>query len=710
MTTAQEIARALECGRSGCPCGRRAGKGRVTHCPAHDDANPSLSLSDGGNGKVLVTCHAACSQDAVIDALRARGLWPSAPTNGSRPRQGKATRYEVKDVDGRVVAVHVRQDSASGKVMWWEMPDGRKGLSGGSPAALPLYGIDELTGDGAIMVTEGEKARDALARRGITSVGTVTGAASTPSEDTLAPLLGRRVVVWPDNDDPGRQHMERIAERLRALGHRDVRILEWPAAPPGGDAADFPGDDAALQRLLAAARSYEPPLPVDLAALLDGVRAFTRQYIVMDDAQADFVALWTAHTHVLDAAETTPYLSITSPEKRSGKSRTLEALSLLVARPWLTGRVSAAVLVRKIAAHAVTLLLDESDAAFKGEKEYAETLRAVLNAGYRRGGVASLCVKAGGDFDLRDFSVFGPKAIAGIGRLPDTIADRAIPIVLKRKAPSENAARFKWRVAQEQAAPLRDRLERWAAGALETLRDAEPTIPDELDDRAADVWEPLCAIGDAAGGEWPQRARKAALALSLGDAREDDSLGVRLLRDIRAAFDERSVDKVTCAELVGALVAMEEAPWGDLKGKALDTRRLGWRLRPFGIRSRTIRLDNGSTPKGYLREMFVDEWARYLPPVPLEKHTQPTQPTQRPDSNTRDVAVVTDVSVSPGVGRQEACSVCGSAKIDGYTVIGDGAGEPRCFAHFVRPTDGHLVRIAVEQLGLPILGRDAGKP
>ena len=142
----------------------------------------------------------------------------------------------------------------------------------------------------------------------------------------------------------------------------------------------------------------------------------------------------------------TPYLAITSAEKQCGKTRLLEVLDLLVSNPWLTGKVSAACLIRKIDSQKPTLLLDESDAAFNGEKEYAEVLRGVLNTGHRRGGHASCCVGQGVNITFKDFHTFCPKAIAGIGKLPDTVADRSIPIRLKRRAPGEPVERFRQNV------------------------------------------------------------------------------------------------------------------------------------------------------------------------------------------------------------------------------------------------------------------------
>ena len=132
------------------------------------------------------------------------------------------------------------------------------------------------------------------------------------------------------------------------------------------------------------------------------------------------------------------------------------------------------------------------------------------------------------------------------------MADRAIAIALKRRTPSEHVDRFRRREVVALAVPLRERLEHWAGAHLDTLRDARPEIPDALDDRAQDGWEPLLAIADAAGDDWPQRARAAALALSVGADREDESRGVRLLVDIQALFKDRNTERLPSTELVSA--------------------------------------------------------------------------------------------------------------------------------------------------------------
>jgi hypothetical protein len=372
-------------------------------------------------------------------------------------------------------------------------------------------------------------------------------------------------------------------------------------------AADIPwnghGDPRQASRLAA-----QPALRDTLHA----IEAFIRRYVVLTDDQALVVALWVAHTHAIDAADCTPYLQITSATKRAGKTRLLEVLEPLVARPWLTGRTSAAVLVRKTDAERPTLLLDESDAAFGGEKEYAEALRGILNTGYRRSGKASLCVGQGANLTYRDFHTFGAKAIAGIGELPSTIADRAIPIQLRRRKSDEPCARWRERDGHAEAEPFHEQLVGWAARdvVLEPLRQARPSLPALDDDRKAEVLEPLLAIADVAAGSWPTRARKAALALA--GAAEDTDIVVELLKDIATIVTDEgdSGTVLSTKDLLAKLTAQDDRPWATWRknDKPMTGRALARLLRPLGIHPRSA----GSL-RGYRADAFSDAIARYLP-------------------------------------------------------------------------------------------------
>jgi hypothetical protein len=348
-----------------------------------------------------------------------------------------------------------------------------------------------------------------------------------------------------------------------------------------------------------------------LAGLLDAIHELLNDYVVMSSAQADTVTLWVAHTWTLDAFETTPFLVLTSPEKRCGKSRTLEVLELVIARPWRTIMPSEAVLYRKIEREAPTLMLDEIDAAFDKTSGSTEPLRALLNAGNRRGTSVPRCV--GLNQELVDFSVFCAKVLAGIdGRLPDTVADRSIVIRLARKRPDEVARRFRRSEALDVAEPIARALESWAQDAFLDLESARPEVPSVLDDRAEEAWEPLLAIADLAGGTWPDRARHAAVELSAGRVVEDEALGVWLLRDIKWVFDQRRIDRLSSADLAASLNEIEESPWGDIRGKSLDARSLARRLKPFSVKPRTVKFEDGTTAKGYRLTDLEDSFSRYL--------------------------------------------------------------------------------------------------
>lgn len=348
---------------------------------------------------------------------------------------------------------------------------------------------------------------------------------------------------------------------------------------------------------------------------LDAIRTFVRRFVFLSEHQARVAAVWVVHTHVFESAYATPYLAITSAEKRSGKSTLLDVLELLVAEPWLTGGVSKAVLVRKINSKAPTLLLDESDAAFAGDKEYAEALRGVLNTGYKPSGKYSCC--DGPNMEPKDFRTYSPKAIAGIGKLPDTVADRAIYFRLKRAAKSEYE-RFRVRDVEPEAALLKSEIEKWAAAILPGLRDARPDLPEELNGRQQDVSEPLLAIADCAGGEWSAALRIALVALCREAQADDSSIGMMLLTDIRNVFNVGQVERISSVDLTASLCEVETSPWAEWsKGKPLSAGKLARLLHPFAVSPAVIRVGEKTT-RGYLREDFEDAWARYLPPVPQE--------------------------------------------------------------------------------------------
>jgi hypothetical protein len=352
--------------------------------------------------------------------------------------------------------------------------------------------------------------------------------------------------------------------------------------------------------------------------VLDDVERFIGRFVAFPAVEAlEAVTLWVAHTWAIDALDSTPRLSVRSPEKQSGKTRLLELLELLARRARLSVSMTVAYMFRSIEASCPTLLIDEVDTIFgkRAEKNHEE-LRALINAGHRRGATVGRMVGEGAAMAAKDFACFCPVAMAGLGRLPDTIHDRCVVIELRRRARDEDVEPYRLRHVRGEANELARRLAAWAARHHDELAAADPEMPEGITDRPADCWAPLLAVADVAGGGWPTLARDTCLKLDEARAADDGSIGVRLLGDVRTIFTDAGTDRLASATIVEALARIEEAPWGDWYGKPVTTRWLAAHLRPFAVRPRNMRTDTDAVVKGYFAEDLHDAWTRYVPSDP----------------------------------------------------------------------------------------------
>ncbi|GJF07273.1 DUF3631 domain-containing protein [Pseudonocardia sp. D17] len=423
-------------------------------------------------------------------------------------------------------------------------------------------------------------------------------------------------------------------------------------------------------------RIVRPAATVEPAELLDQVAAFVARFSVFPDEHcAPTLALWYAHTHAAPHFYTTPRLILDSAEPGSGKTRVLEVAQYLVRKPEMTISITTAAIFRMLADGPVTLLFDEIDAVFSAKGGgNNEDLRGLLNSGYKRSATVQRCVGDASRMKVERFPVFAPVALAGIaGAMPATITTRAITIHMRRRAPHEVAEPFRERKVEVESAPLREQLAEWLdrVGGDE-LAGAEPAMPDGVTDRAAEVWEPLVAIADVAGGHWPATARAAAQHFVGQAVATGVSVGTRLLADLRALFTGHEVDRMATVDVIGRLLADEESGWSDLDPRPLDARRLAKELARYGVRPGSIRV-GGQVTKGYQAEgALSDAWARYLPPatedppsgavtsvtavtsqvrgvtaagrVTATSVTPPVEPPPDPDDDATDV---TDVAVTP---------------------------------------------------------------
>ncbi|MEU6340681.1 DUF3631 domain-containing protein [Streptomyces sp. NPDC046977] len=374
----------------------------------------------------------------------------------------------------------------------------------------------------------------------------------------------------------------------------------------------------------------------DGAALLSEVEAFHRRFNVFPlEAAYVAVVLWDAHAHLLDCFDATPRLAFLSPEPASGKSRALEIVETLVPYPMVAVNASASALFRAVSGLSArpTILFDEIDTVFGPKAGENEQLRGFLNAGHRRSGVMYRCVGDGANQQVQEFPSFCAVAVAGLGSLPDTILTRSVIIRMRRRARNERVEPFRQRVHEGEGHALRDRLAAWADSVRDRVEGAFPKMPEGVTDRPADVWEALLAVADAAGGDWPKRAREACVEL-VNAAKVDDkgSTGIRLLTDLRDQVFN-GIDRLPTVAVLDRLHSLEEAPWADMAGKPLDARGLSRMLREYmtgdntPITARNIKA-GGNVMKGYYATDLHDAWQRYCPP-PSESPLLPLPPLPR---------------------------------------------------------------------------------
>jgi putative DNA primase/helicase len=713
-------------------------------CPAHDDDNPSLSISEGQDGRAILHCFSGCPVESVVAALglampdlfndppKAKEWFhvrttlpktaaPEAPRSteeaGARESQGPqtfatfcatrkldparlASRWKVKEAvhNGRPCLTYptalgvdrVKYLDDQKPKYTWTAKGGRS----------HLYGLRAAKAHGGpvLHIVNGEPSTWGCDQEGVAAVCLCGGEGAAPNESLIQELkasgFAQFKVVY-DLDSAGKKGALATVKALRDAGldavalelpkelglHGDVDDLhrregknlkaaletlpelapETTEAKPATPAAKIQGRQVDLV-------DPEPwPDPVDGQALLKEIHAAIRRFVAMEDDDSVAVALWAVSTYAIDSFFIAPMLALASPEKRCGKTTCLNTLGALVSKPLAFANCTAAVLFRAVERYAPTLLIDEGDTFLHGKNADPE-LRGILNSGHTR--QSAFVLRAVGDsFEPRQFSTWCPKAIALIGNLPGTLADRSVTIRLRRRAAGEVIERLRLD-RLEDLAPLRRKARRWADDNASKLKASDPAIPAEItSDRAADNWRALISVADAVGGAWPEKARKAAVALSTVDDALD-SFGIQLLADMRILFDEQGTDRLFSSDVVRALVELEDRPWGDIfDGHPLNARKLAKLLHPFGVIPGTIRTA-GTTAKGYSKSQFLDAWERYLPPpkkaeTPLSPHLGASQ-----RHNPRQYDVSEDfasVTKPPVLRIENAVKLNNDATCDGVT-------------------------------------------
>lgn len=493
--------------------------------------------------------------------------------------------------------------------------------------------------------------------------------------DLLASEAGRsdaglRATLWVLNGEPqyhqtvtmgNRKQQQAFSAEVAALSGLDPAII-LAALPRLAYAIEAllrtmkaaPDTSAAGQAFMFPQVEPWPEAVEGDALLTELVQVYTR-YVVLPAGGSTVLALWTLNTYVFDAFDVSPYLTLTSPQKRCGKSTVLMVASALAHAPLLVSNATPAAIFRTIEAVHPTLIIDEAE-TFVRENE---DLRGILNSGHTRR-TAYVLRTFGEEHEPRLFSTWTPKMLAGIGTLPETIRDRSLVLAMQRKTKAERVV--KWREREvAQYADLCRRCVRWAADHRTALAAADPVVPDLASDRAADNWATLLAIADEAGGEWRKRTEDAIWAMVGSEDEEDGNAGILLLADLRRLFTEKEVDKIASEALVKWLETVEERPWAAYgrQGKPITKRQVAGLLKDFGIRSKNVRVNAAVIAKGYLLVDCQDSFSRYLPPdppflsaTPLQESNDATKDDFRSATEGGDVA-----DRKPGLAASDqACS------------------------------------------------------
>ena len=347
-------------------------------------------------------------------------------------------------------------------------------------------------------------------------------------------------------------------------------------------------------------------------ALTETEKLLRKLIVLKLDAHYWALTLWIAFCYSIPEFDFAPRLCFWSPEKRCGKSLALEVVSHLLPNPLMTSSISSASLFRILDRdNSKVILIDESDTVFgrNGDKEKAEALRQLLNASFKRGQSVIRCEPP--KYEPREFKIFAPIALAGIGTsaIPETVADRALMIEMRRMLPNEQILEFESDEVEKYFFPIKEKLQNFATENESRYRELRPELPREsLNPRARDLWKPLYKVAECAGEEWIKKALLASVALSSGESDpEEASLSLRLLSDIREIFTE---DQITTKDLIERLKELEESPWNWLE--RFNPSVLAHLLKNYGIKPKPF---SGGKVRGYYRKSFEDPWNRYLDPV-----------------------------------------------------------------------------------------------
>lgn len=341
---------------------------------------------------------------------------------------------------------------------------------------------------------------------------------------------------------------------------------------------------------------------VELASQIESL--FNR-FVFLPQGGSTAISLWIMGTYVFNSFRIFPNIAITSPERRCGKSSTLDIIEALSHKSLLTSNITPAAIFRLIEKYQPTLLIDEADTFVSGRND---DMIGIINSGHAKNR-AIIIRTVGENYESKKFSTWSPKVFASIKSLQPTVMDRSIEVKLRRKTIHEIVDRLPVNF-KDDCLEVRTKLLKWGLDHQDDIRFAKVSLPRIENDRAMDNWHPLFCIASKLDNEWIDKCIKSYKTLTFN--KDEKSYQIQLLEDIAEIFEVTNYERIFTTELISHLIQMEEKPWVDwLRGKPINANALAKMLAGFEISSTTLRRDY-NRKKGYKRSDFEDAFTRYL--------------------------------------------------------------------------------------------------
>ena len=579
---------------------------------------------------------------------------------GSRKSEKKIypilREFLYRDENGEPIARRTRHDvpaeAKDERFRWWHLdPEtGEWKLGFQNVNILPLYiGVpepktkdtwmrcSELFDEAGplpwVVFTEGEHDTDTAAELGFVAVTSGGTSSLEILKRNLANFEDTNVVILTHPGAAGLKFAQEVAEVLHnsEAPPNQIKIVNLQESFPSAkvkDLAEFvekykkqqPIQDIGrmLQSYFAERPAWHPRIGADH---LDAAYTYLRKFAKITEAQARILALYVGAAFVFDFWETTPYIYIYSAEAESGKSRIAKLLSAMFDTPKILLGPSLASLygiieqARELGERPKPIIIDEIDRLFNGRKENDNPIFAFLDGGFEPDSAVTRARYVKGQRDTEYLDSHCPKVLVGIDRkmMDSIILSRCILIRMEKKLPEDGTKKYVKRFHRAQGVEIGANLCAWAIANEERILRIDALYTPEFGDRAIDIWEPILAFAEAAGGNWLEYAKASLVELNSDAAIERDSIGVQALKSIRAAKAMLPDAKgVASQSLIEILHGMEGSPWAEYgRGKKpITVDALARILARHKIKPHPISIE-GIQLKGYEWSQFEDAWKRH---------------------------------------------------------------------------------------------------